>query len=134
MIREMMDLDYERASMWWKSHFGRHLPMACISDFGYVYEIDSKPIACLFLFPVMGCKMAFIGWPVASPDSSKTERDIAFPLLIEFIEDEARGMGYDWITTYASRPSVSKRFESARYVVGDNPVTQYVKQLGVQNG
>lgn len=131
MIRKMSELDYAMTSEWWQAHIGRALPRACVSDYGFLYVLDSKPIACMFLFPVQGCKMAMLGWPIANPESSSTERDVAFPLLINFIEDEARELGYDWLTTYSSRPSVSKRFESAEFLVGDSPVTQYVKYLGV---
>ena len=74
--------------------------------------------------------MAMTGWPIANPEASVDERNEAFPLLIKFIGDEARSLGYDWLTTYSSRSSVSKRFESAGYVVGNNPVTQYIKFLG----
>lgn len=126
MIRRMSEEDYSIASDWWKGHIGRALPRACVSDYGYM----SDDVACMFLFPVMGCKMAMIGWPIGNPESSKDARDASFPLLIEFIEDEAKSMGYDWLTTYASRKSVNERFEAAKYLVGDNPVTQYVKHLG----
>lgn len=135
MIRKIESIkDFEMVQNWWKHYNGRPLNPDCVSDYGYIYALEDKAIMALFLFPVMGCAMAMVGWPVANPESSKDERNVAFPLLLEFIEDEARLLGYDWLTTYASRSSVNKRFEEAKYLTGDVNVTQYIKPIGVMYG
>lgn len=128
MIRKLETQDFDMVNNWFYRQTSSPLAPACISEHGYLYSL-TKPVACLYFFPVQGSKMAMIGWPVANPESSKEERDYAFPLLIKHIEDLARSEGYDWITTYASRTSVASRFHKAGYSIGDESVTQYLKHI-----
>lgn len=129
-VRKLEVYEYSLIKNWWLGHTGDIAPeQFLLSDFGHVALSAGKPVAAMFWFPTIGSKIAFIGWPISNPESTRDERSVALDKLMFEIERHALILGYSALTTYSSRSSVAKRFEQHGYMIGDSPVTQYIKIL-----
>jgi len=122
------DTEIRTVLSWWKSRSDGINP-DFLSDFGYMVWDGERPLVACFLFPIVGSKIAWLGWPVASPESTKEERDSALPLLFSRMHRDASLMGYAWIWTTSGHPGVQKRLESSGYALGDVGINQYWKEL-----
>lgn len=120
---------HEEIKLWWNSHMEQFLPDALLSDQGFMAYSDEKLVATMFFFPVVGCKMAMLGYPIANPKTSKEERKEALSLLISTIEAYAKNLGYEWLVSYPGNPKAQKLFENNNYIKGDSEVIQFLKKV-----
>ena len=121
----------ELVSGWWRARFDQPLPLDVLSESGYVAfnRGSGRPIAALWLYPIKGSKVAWIGWPLADPESNKEERTAALDALYDIIHVRAKEAGYRYIWTTSNTPPVESRLKGYGYVIGDKNVNQYWKIL-----
>jgi hypothetical protein len=114
---------------WWQTHNGVPLPETLLSNYGYMAFEDRFAIACMFFYPVAGCKMAMLGYPIANPDATKEQRKQAIERLVASIEHSAKSLNYQAITSYPGNAKAANIFERLGYTKGDKEVVQYMKGL-----
>ncbi len=122
--------DFKLIESWWEDRIKVKDLHRVFSAFGYLAETDEgKPIGSMFLYPVLACEVALIGWPCTSPDSTADERDLALEVLFDVLHEEAKRSGYKFMWTMSGVPPMQKRFLEQGYVVGDTNINQYWKEL-----
>lgn len=116
---------------WWLERTGKPMLRELLSDYGFMaVDEDGTPRAAMFFFPTMGTEVAFVGWPISPRSTIREERDLALPLLFTEIHKLAKGLGYIFLTSYASTPGVNARLKEQGYLLGDENVNQYYICLG----
>jgi hypothetical protein len=101
-----------------------------MTDFGFIcFNSEDRPIVAIFLYPVAGCQMAMIGFPIANPNVFRDERQEALSLLVAGVEKEAKRMQYTYLVSYAGSKGAVELFNRENYKVADQSVTQFVKRL-----
>ena len=113
---------------WW-SQQGDGINPEFLSDFGYMVDVDSVPTCACFLYPILGSKVAWIGWPISDPESKKEDRDLALNLLFARMHTDALEMGYKWIWTTSGLEHVQGRLKRLGYIEADTNINQYWKEL-----
>lgn len=116
--------------LWWGKKVGAVLSDAVFSDYGYVLASDEgENLVAAFLYPVNGCAMAMIGFPIANPDIDKELRQKALGLLTTCIEKEAKRLNYKFLVSYAGSEGAKALFGREGYMVMDKDVTNFGKVL-----
>lgn len=112
---------------WWTQREGVDFNVEILSDYGFMaFSVQSsRPIAALWLYPIMGSKVAWMGWPIADPESGRLERSIALDQLLDKVKETAQEMGYTRIWTTSGVPPVKARLEKHGYLRGDTNIDQY---------
>ena len=129
-VRRLYQYEYEMVSEWFGQHYGNNLDYGLMSEDGFLaVSSDGNPIAAMFFYSVINSDMALFGWPVSDPESDAAMRNVALDSLFKAIEEHAKFLGYKYLTSYASKNSVALRLEKHGFMLGDSPVTQYVKIL-----
>lgn len=123
--RKVTRKDLPIIQQWWKQRLDINFNLEILSDFGYM--VDNN--AALFLYPVMGSKVAWLGWPISNPETSKEDRDKALNCLFDIIHKEAKELGFKYIWTTSGVSPVQERLVKQNYVVGDTNINQYWRQL-----
>lgn len=113
---------------WWHAR-GVDLDELTATDHGFLISDNNIPIASVFLYPVIDCKMAMIGFPVSNPDIDKDLRREALTELIGCVEARAYHMNYDYLIGYPGNEASMKLFERHNYKVLDENVKQFGKRL-----
>lgn len=112
---------------WWEAREGLAFDHTLLPKTGLV-AYDDRPVAALFAY-LSDTRIAWLAWPIAAPDSSKEERDLALDLLFVKLEDVIKELGYDMIITTSRHKGVESRLLSHGYTLGDTNVTQYLKGI-----
>ena len=118
----------ELISLWWKDKTDVQVEQT-MTDHGFMVFSDDRPIAAVFLYPVYGCKMAMIGFPIANPLVFKEERRMALAALVAEVERAAKTLQYDYLLSYAGSNGAKEMFNRLGYVKGDENVINFVKKL-----
>jgi hypothetical protein len=120
----------ELLQLWWKDKTHANLGTDVMTDFGFIcFNSEDRPIVAIFLYPVAGCQMAMIGFPIANPNVFRDERQEALSLLVAGVEKEAKRMQYTYLVSYAGSKGAGELFNRENYKVADQSVTQFVKRL-----
>lgn len=125
ILRRTVKTDYSKLAQWWESHTQTPLHADMVSMYGWVVE----GVAACFLYPALGSKIAWMGWPISNPESSKETRDEALDLIFDTIHKDAQTMGYRIMLTTSNTPPVQTRLEKHGYSLGDKDVNHYWKAL-----
>lgn len=130
MISRMLGHEYTMAQDWFEAQRGVRPSVSFFSDFGYLFSNQDMPVACIFMYPIIGNRHCIIGWPVGNPQASKEARDEALDALINYCERMASAQGYLYVDTWASHKAVEDRFKKHNYHVGDPVSIHMFKNLG----
>lgn len=115
---------------WWHERMDLPLPNYMLSDFGFMsFNDKDEPIAAMFLFPVLGCKMAMLGYPVASLNASSQDRDAGLHAVVTYIEEFAKLMQYDWLISYPGNKAAQRLYAREYFQLGDMEVLQFLKRI-----
>ena len=118
---------YKLIESWWIEREGAAPQPDMLSHYGWISFFNQRPIAALWLYPILGSKVAWVGWPIANPDSGKLERNLALDTVFDKIENTAKEMGYKYIWTTSGVNPVQNRLKERGYKQGDSNITQYWK-------
>lgn len=113
---------------WWHSKHALDFNLDLLSETGVLAYVEDVAIAAAFLY-LTNSKVAWIGWPVSDPESSKELRDVALNEIFENLHQTARDYDYTLIWTVSGIPALQKRYEELGYLLGDENVNQYFKPL-----
>lgn len=120
----------ELIQLWWKEKMDSNLGPDVMTDFGYMcFDADDRPIAAAFLYPVAGCDMAMVGFPITNPNVFMDERREALECLVAGIEKEAKRMRYKFLVSYAGNKGAAGLWERENYKPLDKSVIQFGKRL-----
>lgn len=103
--------DYELFSKWWIDHNHVIIPKDMLSEFGVICYINKKPIAAMWLYPVLSCKWSMIRFPISSKDSSKNERNIAMDYVLNNLFNISKDMGYTNVFCTTNHSSLIKKLK-----------------------
>ncbi len=101
------------------------------SDFGYMAFYEEKPIAAVFMYPVMGATFVLLGFPMANPKSEQSIRHGAISAIVAESEKAAKLLNRKFIVSYAGSKGAVSMFNRLGYEQADKDVVQYIKYLGV---
>ena len=127
--REYTSQDFSLLASWWQSRQQVDLSPSILSDTGYIALSDGQPIAALFLYPIQGSEVCWIGWPISDQESPSEARSEALDALFEVVHLQARDRGYKLVWTTSGVPVVQQRLERHGYEMGDENIKQYWKGL-----
>lgn len=128
-IRQYEKSDFNMIASWWKTKTDVEINRVIESEYGYIVSLDDKDICAMFLYPTKGSKIAWIGWPIADPESDKDDRSTALDLLFDIAHSEAESMGYKAIWTTSKSSAVEDRLKKHNYIKGDTGINQYWRNL-----
>ncbi len=120
--------DNEMLSAWSDAREIQKVPKAFLSDYGVLGVVNDKPIAAMWLYPVLGVKFCIIENLISNPDSTKEERKEALDSIFEKIHEIAKELGYETIVCMTDNKSVMERVQ--KYGYQEDP-TKYVNFIGV---
>lgn len=124
------ELHMKQLKSWWHDRVDLPLPKTMLSDFGFMsFNEKEEPIAAMFFFPVIGSKMAMMGYPIASTHANSIERDAGLHAVATYIEEFARVMQYEWVVSYPGNKGAQRLFAREYFQLGDTEVLQFLKKL-----
>ena len=86
--------------------------------------------ACGFLYlDATGSGVAVMAWTATNPAAGVLDRGRAMGRVIDFLEREARHLGYHALMCSHSHPSFIRRFKARGYVTGDSGLVHLFKSL-----
>lgn len=115
---------------WWLLRQNHQLAESAVSDYGFMALLDEKPLCAMFFYPTLGSDLAYLGWPISNPTTSKAERTSGLALVHEAIENLAKEMGYRALVSYPSTDAMKTRMQQFGYQLGDKQCDNYIKVLG----
>jgi len=110
---------------WWRERQDIDLSPDVTCEFGHVAYVDGEPIAVVFFYPCLGSKIVWLGFPIASKDSSREARDAALDHLFEEVKVSIKKLGYNLIWTTSGVKPVQKRLEKHGFRIHDENINQY---------
>ena len=120
----------ELIKLWWEEKTKAKLTNEIMTDFGFmVFNNEDRPIVAGFLYPVAGCQMAMVGFPIANPLIFQEERREAIAFLVASVEDYAKKLKYDFLVSYAGNKGAIGIWNRENYTVLDKEVIQFGKRL-----
>jgi hypothetical protein len=93
-----------------------------------IYGDGGTPLYSLCFYNT-DSRLAWVGWELKNPATSKEERLGKLSQLFEHVEEYARGMGYDIVFTTSNTKPVEDVMLDLDYIVGDTNVNHYLKIL-----
>lgn len=115
---------------WWGKKTGSMLGDYIFSDYGYmVTDDEGRMLVASFLYPIMGCEVALMGFPIANPELEVEERRGAISMLATYVEVEAKKLNYKYILSYAGSEGAKAMFDRLGYLTLDKDVVNYGKRL-----
>lgn len=120
---------HEIVNLWWLEKSEKELSSLVKSEYGFMVYCDDRPIACVFLYPVIGSSMAMIGFPIANPLVFFEKRREALKYLVAEVEKEAKKLKYDVLVSYAGSKGAVELWNREGYKIADKEVTQFWKRL-----
>ena len=100
---------------WFRGHHGISPPTHILSSHGFMAGGKGKGVAAVFLFPVIGAQVAFIGWPTVNPDVDKLTAFRGLKMAYEEAEYHAKTMGYIYLQTFATSKTLENRYTKMNY-------------------
>lgn len=104
------------------------------SDFGYMAFFEEKPIAAIFMYPVLSASFVLLGFPMANPKANQDVRHGAIAAIVAETEKAAKLLNRKFIVSYAGSKGAVSMFSRLGYEQADKDVVQYIKYLGASNG
>lgn len=117
--------DYPILLEWWKARGQNPGSIDFLSDWGVIVSDGQKPVAALWLYPMVSTKLGMIMSPISNPDTTKEQRDIALNICLNTIHEIAKDLGHTTIMGWTNVPPFEKRLESHGYTPGDKNCTHY---------
>lgn len=114
---------------WWNARMPVGLPESLLSDYGFMAFEQKKPLCAVFFYPVLGSKVALVGFPVAAPSLKEDERVQAIDIVVANVERTAKLLNYQWLVSYPGNKKAQGMFERLKYRTGDTEVVQYMREL-----
>lgn len=115
---------------WWGKKTGSMLGDYIFSDYGYmVIDEAGNMLVASFLYPIMGCEVALMGFPIANPELDTDLRRDAISILATYVELEAKKLNYKYILSYAGSEGAKAMFDRLGYLTLDKDVVNYGKRL-----
>lgn len=124
MIRKYKTSDYEMIASWWKK---RDLPVPSASVLPKNGYIISDKIA-MFICQT-DSKFAILEFYVSDPDTSKAQRKSLTDLLLQYVEQECKNLGYVHIYNFLEHPGSCSSLERNNYKLNSKTVKFYSKEL-----
>lgn len=116
--------------LWWGRKVGAILADTVFTDYGYLITDDAgNYLVASFLYPIMGCEAALMGFPVANPTIGKEVRQQALHILTTVIENDAKRLKYRILISYAGSKGAEALFTREGYRVYDTNVINFGKVL-----
>lgn len=119
------DKDYPIVLEWWNKYQQTPAPIEFLSDWGVIVNDDNKAICAIWFYPVVSVKFGFIMSPIANPDTTKEQRNIALNLCLETIHEIAKDLGYSTVMCWSNVGAFKARLETFGYLPGDQNCTHY---------
>ncbi len=123
------ETDSELVNTWRLVRNELSIPKDYLSDYGVIGIVDGKPIAAMWLYPMLGCKMCVIEGIISDPDSTKEERKLALDVMFENIHGIAKDMEYKLIICMTDNSSIAARIQSYGYGKDKKTYEFYVGEL-----
>ena len=115
---------------WWGEKVGATLSDLVFSDYGYMLiDDEGEQLISAFLYPIQGCGVAMLGFPIANPTLEREERKHAIRALTTYIEHEAKKLNYRFIISYAGSKGAVEMFNGLGYQIYDKEVVNFGKVL-----
>jgi len=124
VIEVRQDYDPDVIKKWWKDRQKVEFDPELLSASGFTGYYDEQPVATIFLYPTIGSKIAWLGWPISDKEVNKNLRDLVLDEILEEIHVFARSKGYKYIWTTTGLGVVKERLLRHNYLVGDEDICQ----------
>ncbi len=119
----------ELVQLWWNEKTGEKLGSMALTDYGLmVFNDDHRPIAAMFIYPVMGCSVALLGFPVSNPNVFREERREALKHLATQAEELIKKLNYSYSVSYAGSRGAKELFSRLDYKAVEES-TMFCKDL-----
>lgn len=120
---------HKTVSAWFYKYHGQPLSERLLSRFGAaVLDEKQLPLAVTYIYPVVACDIAWIGFTARDPFISSYQAGKALKLLIPAAEDYIRRMGYPIAYVAFDSLALQKLVAKRGYVKG-SMVQEYFKEL-----
>ena len=120
----------ELIRLWWQEQTNGPIGSTCMSDYGFmVFNSSDRPIAAIFIYPVLGADFALMGFPIANSNIEKTERREALSYLTTQAENAIRKLNYQLAVSYAGSDGAKGLFKRLGYEETDKDVILFLKDL-----
>lgn len=119
------DKDYPIVLEWWNKYQQTPAPIEFLSDWGVIVSENGKPICAIWFYPIVSVKFGLIKSPIANPDTTKEERNMALNLCLNTIHEIAKDLGYTHVLCPSNVEAFKTRLTSIGYVAGDENCTHF---------
>ena len=129
-IRPYQDSDFELLTSWWTAADVAPPPRGAIPiESTWVVIRDHEPIvsACLLLTNIKA--FAYIENLISNPAAHAEDRHQAVELMVRYIENHARRLGYGALACYGRHDQLVRRYQGLGYQPAERNLTALVKGL-----
>jgi hypothetical protein len=114
---------------WCKGNNFPSISPSLLPEYTFVIYGDSGEALYSVCFYNTDSNLAWMGWELKNPDTSKEERQGKLTELFEHVEEYARSIGYAILFTTSNTKPVEDVMIGLDYSVGDTNVNHYLKVL-----
>lgn len=127
--RSYTPLDFASIQEWFQYHGMNGFTPDFVPRTTYIATYGSRPIASLSLITTNVTEYAHLENLVADPHISAELRRKAVAGLVNYIESQAKSMGYKKLMCLAPNDKLEKRYSELGYSIGLKGLTSMVKEI-----
>lgn len=112
---------------WWEQHEFPQVPLSMLpTDVFVCYNDDSEPIYSVNVY-LTNSSLCWLGWQISNKNNKNKQNGLTY--LIEKVTSFLEVEGYLHIFTTSNTKPVIKSLEECDYLLGDENVNHYIKNL-----
>lgn len=115
-------------SIWEKRDFPLIDPRI-LSSFCYGQYKDQQLVSFVFLYPMLGSKLCWLGFPSTNSDIEKELRKESLTNVISDTMKIAKDMGYEYIMTTTGTDTIEQQLNKLNFQLTDENVGLYFRGL-----
>lgn len=123
-IEPVTQENYKVLVEWWKSHGWDAIPFDILPKIGYIINDNVAG----FLYST-DSTMAIMEWFISNPNSTKEERNENLNILINFLSEIAKDLGFKTCFTYTVNKGLINKLENNGFLKTDENMVHLVRRL-----
>lgn len=126
--------DYDMVAKWWKYHGWDSVPAHILPALGVIVHDGDRDLVAAWLYMDNSVGVCMMEWLVSSPNAKPRETIKGVRLIIEFLREEAKELGYGVMLTTCKQKLLSRLYEKNGFVKTDEGMTHMLQNLYSEEG
>ncbi len=117
---------YPTMVKWWQGHNFPPLPLGFLPQKVFIYNNGEQDTYCCTMYKTDSL-LAWVAWQISNPELESKKDELKEVFLS--IEKYAKELGYKLLFTTSKHSTVINKLTESGFIVGDNKVNHYLKEI-----